>query len=186
MKNYLLHFHEVNKHRWRVFTLMCRAGFPFQGLIHDLSKYSPTEFKESAKFFVNKYTSPIANAMNKQGYSLAWLHHKGRNKHHPAYWFDINAPLKAPIIPFKYCVEMICDRIAACKGYKGKGYKDIEPYYYWNKTRDKEYLNRKIQSFITEVLELLGVHGEKIVINKKYLKKIYDKCIKMTRKDLNE
>ena len=67
---------------------------------------------------------------------------------------------------------MICDRIAACKTYQKKNYKDISPYYYWNEHRDNEIMNRKNQKFLTEVFEALSIHGEKKVLNKKYLKEI--------------
>ena len=175
--NFIGHLHTINKHRFKVFILCCKAGIPIQGLTHDLSKYSPTEFFEGVKYYAKHKYSPIMNCKRENGYSLAWLHHKGINKHHHEYWFDYAAPLKAPVIPFKYCVEMICDMIAASKTYQGKNYTTMSSYYYWNKVRDDCMVNRKIQGFITEVLELLGAYGENIVINKKYLKKIYDKHV---------
>ena len=72
------HFCLVNKHRFLVFQLSIKAGIPWRGFIHDLSKYSPTEFWESAKYFNGK-KSPISVCRLDKGYSLAWLHHKGRN-----------------------------------------------------------------------------------------------------------
>ena len=79
--NAIKHFNLINRHRWLVFKLCCKAGIPYRGLVHDLSKYSFTEFWESAKYY-NGNMSPILFAKKKQGYSKAWLHHKGRNKHH--------------------------------------------------------------------------------------------------------
>src|SRR5574344_2225600 len=150
MLKFVKHIHTVNKHRFKVFILCSKAGFPWLGLTHDLSKYSPTELKESIKYYTDGTASPIINAKREKGYRNAWLHHKGLNKDYSEYWFDYAAPLKAPIIPFKYCVEMICDRIAAAKVYQGKKYSNMSPYYYWNKTRDNEMVNRKIQGFFTE------------------------------------
>ena len=178
IKNFFGHLHTINKHRFKVFILCCKCGFIWRGLTHDLSKYSPTEFFEGVKYYAGGKRSPIIMCKNDIGYSKAWLHHKGRNKHHSEYWLDLAAKTKAPIISFNYSVEMVCDRIAACKTYQKKNYKDISPYYYWNEHRDDEIMNRKNQKFITEVFELLSVHGEKVVLNKKYLKKIYDKHIK--------
>ncbi len=172
------HLHTINKHRFIVFKLCCRVGIPWQGLLHDLSKYSPTEFFESIKYYTDGSESPILNCKKNNGYSKAWLHHKGRNKHHSEYWVDLAAPNKTPVIPFKYALEMVCDRIAASKTYKKKKYSDMSPYYYWNKNRDKEMMNKKIQGFLTEVFELLGAYGEKKVINKKYLLNIYNKHVK--------
>src|SRR5574344_238710 len=177
MIRFFRHLHTINKHRFKVFILCCKAGYPWLGITHDLSKYSIVEFWEGVKYFSDGKASPIMNSKKNIGYSIAWLHHKGHNKHHTEYWFDYAAPLKAPIIPFKYCVERVCDRIAAAKTYEDKNYSNMSPYYYWNRTRDSEMVNRKIQGFLTETFELLGVHGEKTVINKKYLKKIYDKHI---------
>lgn len=186
--NFFGHLHTVNLHRFKVFILCCKAGIPRQGFVHDLSKYSPVEFFEGVKYYTKGKYSPIINAKKDKGYSRAWLHHKGRNKHHHEYWFDYAAPLKAPVIPYKYAVEMICDMIAASKTYQGKKYTNISAYYYWNKTRDAAMVNRKIQGFITEVLEYLGANGEKETINPKYLKSVYEKHTKkkIEKEDKNE
>lgn len=85
IKNIILHFHLVNKHRFTVLKLCIKAGIPFRGLLHDLSKYSPIKFFESAKYYNGK-GSPISVCKTKNGYSKAWLHHKGRNKHHQEYY----------------------------------------------------------------------------------------------------
>ena len=77
IKKIFKHLNLVNKHRWLVFKLSIKAGIPFRGLIHDLSKYSPTEFFESVKYYNGSY-SPISEARIKKGYSKAWLHHIGR------------------------------------------------------------------------------------------------------------
>ena len=186
--NFFGHLHTVNLHRFKVFILCCKAGIPWQGFVHDLSKYSPVEFFEGVKYYAKGKYSPIINAKKDKGYSMAWLHHKGRNKHHHEYWFDYAAPLKAPVIPYKYAVEMICDMIAASKTYQGKKYTNMSAYYYWNKTRDAAMVNRKIQGFITEVLEYLGANGEKETINPKYLKSVYEEHTKkkIEKEDKNE
>lgn len=175
--NFFKYIHLVNKHRFMVFLLCTKSGFPLLGLTHDLSMYSLTELKEGVKYYKSKKTFPFNNALKTCGYSNAWLHHRGRNKHHSEYWFDYASPLKAPVIPFKYAVELLCDKISYAKMLDEKKYSDMSPYYKWNKNRDNEMLNRHIQGFITEVLELLGAHGEKVVLRKKYLEKIYIKHI---------
>lgn len=177
------HLHTINKHRWKVFQLCLKAHIPLQGLTHDLSKYSPVEFFEGVKYYTNGKHSPIVDAKKDLGYSNAWLHHKGKNKHHHEYWYDYSAPNKTPVIPLKYSIEMICDMVAAAKIYQGKNYTNMSAYYYWNKVRDDTLINKNIQSFITEVLELLGAHGEKVVINKKYLTRIYIKHINRKEKE---
>ena len=119
IKNFFKHLNLVNKHRFLVFKLALKAGIPYRGLVHDLSKYSPVEFIESVKYY-NGELSPIKVSKEENGYSKAWLHHKRRNKHHFEYWYDFNAPNKTPIIPYKYNVEMICYTLVASMIYKGK------------------------------------------------------------------
>lgn len=94
ISNIIKHFNLVNKHRFIVFKLCLKAGIPFRGLVHDLSKYSFTEFFESAKYFTGN-CSPIKICKKDIGYSKAWLHHKGRNKHHHEYWYDYSLEEKA-------------------------------------------------------------------------------------------
>ena len=64
-----------------------------RGLLHDLSKYSPAEFIPSAKNFVGT-RSPNEIEREKQGFSYAWMHHKGRNRHHFEYWTDYHPQTK--------------------------------------------------------------------------------------------
>ena len=122
--HFIKHFNTVNKHRFKVFVHCVKAGIFFQGLTHDLSKYSPTEFIEGARFYLG-YKSPTEREREVYGYSKAWLHHKGRNRHHFEYWTDYNpatrslAPVKMPI---RYVKEMFCDRVAASKVYMGEKY----------------------------------------------------------------
>ena len=57
-----------------------RIGLYKQGLLHDMSKYSPTEFLVGCRYYKG-YMSPNNAERADRGYSSAWLHHKGRNKH---------------------------------------------------------------------------------------------------------
>ena len=177
VKNLVMHFHLVNKHRFKVFKLCLKAGIPFRGLVHDLSKYSPSEFFESAKYYSGD-KSPITNCRKELGYSLAWLHHKGRNKHHYEYWFDYNAPVVTPIIPFKYVLEMICDSFAAGQTYQGKNWDKGYQLTYWNKVKDKAIMNQKIKDLLERVYTEVSIQGLKPVLKKKYLKKLYDEYTK--------
>ena len=87
IKNIFKHLHLINKHKWLVFKLSVKAGIPWQGLVHDLSKYSPSEFFVGVKYF-RGYVSPNNVQREVEGVAAAWLHHKGRNKHHYEYWID--------------------------------------------------------------------------------------------------
>lgn len=173
IKNFFGHLHTINKHKFYVFKLSIRAGIPFRGLMHDLSKYTPVEFFEGVKYYNGK-RSPISFCKQEKGYSKAWLHHKGRNKHHFEYWIDNMAPNKTPIIPYKYTVEMICDTIAAGLVYKGKEWTNSSPLEYYNNRKDKEYINEDIKKVLVTVYEQVAKNGINKTITRKNLKKIYN------------
>lgn len=129
------HFKTITQHRHMVIRHCFKAGIGFQGLRHDLSKYSPAEFIPGARYYVG-YRSPNDIERGKFGYSSAWLHHKGRNKHHFEYWNDCNPKtgLDEPVkMPLKYVAEMFCDRVAAGKIYLKDKYTNSNPIDYFQK-----------------------------------------------------
>lgn len=175
LKNAIKHFNLVSRHRFVVFKLSIKAGIPVRGFLHDLSKYSITEFSEGVKYFNGK-KSPIVVCRAKNGYSEAWIHHKGRNKHHIEYWVDnVNGDLLPIFLPYKYMVEMICDRIAAGIIYEGKNWTKEEPLEYWIKS-DKpriKPIHPGVAEYIETVLGKLSKTSIKETLNKKYLKNTY-------------
>lgn len=172
LKKFFGHLHTINKHRFLVFKLSIKAGIPIRGLLHDLSKYSPTEFFESVKYYSGD-KSPINNAYNKIGYSKAWLHHRGKNKHHFEYWYDVEAPDTTPVIPYKYFAEMVCDTLAAGLTYKGKDWTKEYELEYFNHRTDKSLMNKKISKALQQVYEEVACNGINKTIKSKNLKKIY-------------
>ena len=112
------HFKTITYHKYLVMKGCFKVGLYKQGLLHDLSKYSPGEFWIGVKYYQGT-RSPNAAEREDIGYSTAWLHHKGRNRHHYEYWIDYGgkdvpggvAPVPMPV---NYVVEMLMDRIAAC------------------------------------------------------------------------
>ena len=160
-----------------VFKLSLKAGIPFRGLIHDLSKYSPQEFFEGVKYYNDK-KSPISKCKRENGYSKAWLHHKGRNKHHFEYWYDFACENKTIIMPYKYTVEMICDTLAASMVYNGKAWQQSTPLEYYNNRKDKEYINDKIKEILKEVYTQVAEQGVDKTVTKKNLKEIYYRHIR--------
>ena len=178
IKNMLGHFKTITKHKLVVFKLSLKAGIPWRGFVHDLSKYSPTEFLEGVKYFVGIH-SPILEAKKDKGYSKAWLHHKGRNKHHLEYWFDFTANPVAPVIPYKYVVETVCDELAAGMVYEGKDWKPDTQYdYYINIQRKKCVIHPKIDNFLTNVFLQVKENGIDKTLTKKSMKSLYKKyCI---------
>lgn len=182
LKNIVGHFMVITRHKWVVFKLCCKVGQPWRGLVHDLSKYSPTEFWEGVKYFNGKH-SPITDAKKDKGYSQAWLHHKGRNKHHTDYWVDLSAPDKTPIIPYQYVAEMLCDKLAAGMVYKGKDWTKEYELDYWLNERDKTLVNDQVEALITEFLTQVSKEGIDKVLTKKNVKALYKKYCSSERRN---
>lgn len=172
LRNFFGHLQTVNKHRFKVFCLCCRVGLFWRGFVHDLSKYSPTEFLEGVKYFSGSY-SPIMNCKRERGYSPAWLHHIGRNKHHYQYWYDYAAPVSSPIIPYPYFVEMVCDTLAAGIVYQGKNWTKDYQLSYWLRTREKARVHPKVDLLLTKIYTEVSEVGIKKVLTKKHMKDLY-------------
>ena len=150
------HFRTITKHKYYVMKLCFRFGLYKQGLKHDLSKYSWCEFSTGAKYYLG-YKSPNSNERDQIGYSSAWLHHKGRNKHHWEYWIDFTSKGIITIeMPIKYVVEMFCDRVAATMVYQGDNFDFTAPLDYYNKTRFYYIINEKTDYIIKDMLTHLA------------------------------
>lgn len=169
--NFFRHIGLVLKHKHYVFIHCCKCGLFWRGLVHDLSKFSPTELFESVKYYTGR-RSPIGVCREATGMSHAWLHHKGRNKHHIEYWLDDECEV-TPMMPYEYAVECICDKLAATKAYNPKGYTEDKPLAHWLKHGNKVDGNPKTMMFIERVFRDLAEHGESYVLNKKYMKATY-------------
>ena len=156
------HFKTITKHKLLVMNGCFQVGLYRQGLAHDLSKYSPTEFLVGAKYYQGT-RSPNAAEREDKGYSEAWMHHKGRNRHHYEYWTDLDPvtrTYKAVPMPRKYLVEMVMDRRAACMTYQGKNYTDASALEYFERSREKSLMHPKTQKELRYILEMLRDRGE--------------------------
>lgn len=167
------HLNTINKHKMAVMELMFKAGLYKQGLLHDLSKYEPVEFATGVKYFQG-FRSPNAAEKEEYGYSKAWLHHKGKNKHHMEYWIDYGKDgMTGMEMPVNYVVEMFCDRVAACKVYKGDEYTDASALEYYNKGHHKYMIHENSDRLLCKMLTMLAEKGERYTfayIRKKILK----------------
>lgn len=159
------HFKTITYHKMLVMKNCFKVGLYKQGILHDLSKYSPTEFWVGAKYYQGD-RSPNNAEREEFGYSSAWLHHKGRNKHHYEYWIDYsikypNAGMAPAPMPKKYVVEMFMDRIAASKVYKNKNYTDASPLEYYMSGKDVAPIHDDTRTLLEELLNMLAMKGEK-------------------------
>nr|WP_316620089.1 DUF5662 family protein [uncultured Ruminococcus sp.] len=156
------HFLTITNHRHKVIANCARAGILWQGLRHDLSKYSLTEFIPGAKFFQGD-RSPNEKEREIYGSSRAWMHHKGRNRHHYEYWNDYNPKTKQienVEMPTRFLIEMFCDRVAASKIYNGKNYTDAHPYEYFLRVKGKHRMHENTEAMLNKLLEMLRDEGE--------------------------
>ncbi len=174
MAHPIKHFLTITHHRHKVIANCFRAGIPLRGLLHDLSKYSPTEFIPGAKYFQG-HRSPNEGEREAYGYSKAWMHHKGRNRHHFEYWTDYDKKTKRMTgikMPRKYLIEMFCDRVAASKIYNKENYTDSKPLDYFLQARDNRIsvINDDTSKEIEYLLRMLAEKGEKETF--RYIKKI--------------
>ncbi len=164
MAHPIKHFRTITRHRHGVIKNCFKAGIGWQGLFHDLSKYTPTEFIPGAKHYQGT-RSPNEEERRLYGYSKAWLHHKGRNRHHFEYWTDYNPQTRtmSPVpMPRRYVVEMFCDRVAASKIYKGKDYTDKSAYEYFLPGKQTRFIHPETSEQIEHFLKLLADEGEDV------------------------
>jgi len=156
------HLKTVTKHRHQVFLHCIKAGIVWQGLTHDLSKFSPCEFFNGVKYFQGT-RSPHEGERETYGFSYAWMHHKGRNRHHFEYWSDYDYKTRLPIpvrMPVKYVKEMFCDRVAASKIYKKDMYTDSAPLEYFMLAKGKRSIHQETSDLIEMLLTMLAEKGE--------------------------
>ena len=164
------HFKTITKHKLLVMQGCFKVGLYWQGLTHDLSKYTPIEFWNGAHYFQGT-RSPNAAEREDKGYSEAWMHHKGRNRHHYEYWQDVNleSGVYEPVpMPRKYLVEMVMDRRAASMIYKGKNYTPDAPYQYFIRSAERDWMHAQTKQELDFLLTMLRDQGEDITFT--YLK----------------
>ena len=157
------HYRTIHHHKMLVMRYCFRCGLYRQGLLHDLSKLSPVEFLAGAKYWQGS-CSPNNAQRQAEGYSAAWLHHKGRNRHHLEYWIDYDPAGTGNLIgnemPVKYVAEMLCDRLAASRVYLKEGYTDSSAWEYYQHGRDHYILHPNTRALLEKMLLLVRDEGE--------------------------
>lgn len=169
--NSIKHFNTITAHKLMVMKLCFKVGLYKQGLLHDLSKYKWVEFSAGAKYYKGDQ-SPNGIQKQKEGYSAAWLHHKGRNKHHTEYWIDYGDKIEEGMvgmkIPTKYVVETFIDRIAASRNYQKENYRDDSPLKYYNYGKNYSIMHPESRALLEELLQKLADEGEEATL--KYIR----------------
>ena len=163
MGNWRGHLKTITAHKWRVMKYCFQVGLYRQGLAHDLSKYGPREFLVGAKYYQGN-RSPNEAERLATVVSSAWLHHKGRNRHHLEYWIDYDPrqgfAMSGMKMPVRYVVEMFCDRVAASQTYMMEQYTDAAPWEYYAKSKDHYLLHPETQELLERLLKMLRDKGE--------------------------
>jgi len=156
---YIKYLNYVIRHKWFVFVECYKLGIPWLGIIHDWSKFKPSEFIPYARYFYGNYPEASSNPTysNKlfkedidHHFDKAWLYHFHRNKHHWQFWLlqKDDGPIKNIPIPIKYLKEMLADWKGAGKAITGRD--DIIEWYTKNKQNinlnliNRKWIERKI------------------------------------------
>ena len=157
INNFIGHLKTIIIHKYWVFYYACKLGIPIQGLLHDMSKFSPIEFWESIKYYQGGKSSPINACKADKGYSLAWQHHKGRNPHHYEYWVDkLDEGGIAINMPSKYKLEMLADYLAAGRVYMKEHFSYLaELKWYEEKQKSPRKIHKRTDEFMFKALLVL-------------------------------
>jgi len=115
---FLRYLRYLIRHKWFVFLECVRVGLWWRGLIHDWSKFLPSEFLPYANHFGNG----IQAGRDKTGYykptdtgdpafDFAWFLHQKRNCHHWQWWVFPEDESGVKVLPMseKSRLEMLCD-----------------------------------------------------------------------------
>lgn len=160
------HFRTITTHKLLVMRYCFQCGLYRQGLLHDLSKYSASEFWIGARYYQGN-RSPNDAERQSTGASTAWMHHKGRNKHHFEYWTDYQKTEDGIIVagtpmPVRYIAEMLCDRIAACRVYQGDKYNSRMPLeYFLRGNKHKGLMHPETADLLEKLLRMTASYGER-------------------------
>ena len=166
--NMIGQFKTITNHKILVMKACFKVGLYKQGLLHDMSKYSLTEFLPGIKYYRGD-VSPGGVQKREEGISTSWLHHKGRNKHHFEYWIDyeidMSKGLQGMKMPVKYVVEMFLDRMSASKNYLKEKYNDRSALEYYELRKEYYVMHPETRELLECLLNMLAEEGEEITLN---------------------
>ena len=166
MTNLIKHLNIIRTHRKFVREACFKMGLFWQGLVHDLSKYSVIELL-ICKYYSGT-RSPHQNAREVLGYSPSWIHHYHTNKHHYQYWWDENEegkiiPMK---MPYQFVIESVADMLGASKAYNKENWKPEMLIQYWDeKCVGKRIMHQDSMLLVQTLLNKLVELGEQDFYN---------------------
>lgn len=161
MNKFFGHLNTVLTHKKYVRQYGKQLGLGFWARnLHDISKFNPIEFFEGVKYWTGT-SSPIDACKKECGYSKAWFHHRGRNKHHYEYWVDhLDDGGKPGLMPYRYSLEMLCDYLAAGKAYMGDKFTYEAEYKWWLAKKAKPLMMHEVQKqFIAKCLSFAAEYN---------------------------
>lgn len=142
---YLQYLNYLIKHKWFVMIECFKVKLHWRGIIHDWSKFLPSEFAPYANYFFGNEKE------SKTRFDYAWQLHQKRNKHHWQWWVTPRANgNKTLLMPDKYRKEMLADWRGASKA---QGYGDNTRKWYL-KNRERMQIHPKTKKWIEKQLDL--------------------------------
>jgi len=160
-------------HKWFVFIGCLRLGWGnsffwplfYRGIIHDWSKFLPSEFFPYAEFFYglngeeNSESAKDRYILERRNYrfNLAWLLHQKRNRHHWQFWILQNDTdgLEVLDMPDTYLLEMVADWYGAGRAINGR--EIVSPWYEAN--REKIILSERSRKTLETVIKNFDQRG---------------------------
>jgi len=132
--NYLIYFLYLIKHKWFVFIECWKLGIPWLGVVHDWSKFRPSEMIPHVRWY-------LAGQNGYESFIIAQIIHSNRNKHHPTYWTMGHIVAEMPI---KYRKEMLADWIGAARA------KDNNLSEWWKQSQGKITLGTETRKWMED------------------------------------
>lgn len=142
---YLKYLRYVIVHKWFVFLACWKRGLYWKGIVHDLSKFRPSEFLPYAEHFHGPkakkwrdetgYYKPTQTGDD--AFDFAWLLHQKVNNHHWQWWIlpeDDGGELVLPMSPAAR-TEMLCDWIGASTAQGHGGIVGVRKWYVKNRAK---------------------------------------------------
>lgn len=151
MNKHLKYLNYVIRHKWYVFQECCKQSIIWRGIIHDMSKLYPSEWKPYVDYFYGETKNYYGNCNDIDTcFDVAWLKHQNRNKHHWQYWVLMkdNGSIYPLDMPMKYVKEMYADWVGANRATRNK----LTVKQWYEKNKNKMMMSDKTKEEIKKLL----------------------------------